>query len=189
MKTRKAIVLDEPEKEPLSKAQQIEILESKLKDADGKAAAAISRQIGLLNGTLPLPNAGRKPAQPQPTLSEREARREEQERRAAAGELPLWWNERQCRLHLFWALCDTVSEAAPDFDGIVNANPQPKNAISAAINQLWVSLPDSVKTKLVQLAVEHQQRKRLSGTDEVQMLERALRDFPLTTARSADVFL
>jgi hypothetical protein len=162
------------EPEAITKERQIELLERQLQNAKPRECAAISRQLSILRGDV-TPGVYRHESTT--SFDQRQQQKQameaaaEQQRREAAGELPTWWNEHQCQIHLFRALCDTVSE--PDFDGIINANPQPKNAISAAINQLWVSLPDSVKSKLQALAAEHRQRSPLSGHDEVQILERA----------------
>jgi hypothetical protein len=174
MKPRKQITL-EPASPEMTKEQQIALLEKQLLDPNcsPKDAAPLSRQIAILKGLIQVGVYQHSTTSFDQRQERKHAEEEHAERlrREAAGELPIWWSGRQCRIHLFWALCDTVSE--PDFDGIINANPQPKNAISAAINQLWVSLPDSVKSKLQALAAKHQQRSPLSGHDEVQMLERA----------------
>jgi hypothetical protein len=48
---RKEITLEQESAAPLSREQQIAILQDKLKDAPPKAAAAIARRIALLSGT------------------------------------------------------------------------------------------------------------------------------------------
>lgn len=187
MKPRKEITL-EPESATMSREDQIAILEKRLTDPQtgARECAAISRQLSILKGIIEPGVYVRESRSKHDERKREEARREEQAeqaRRNAEQELPEWWNERQCRLHLFWALCDTVSE--PDFDGVIESNPAPKNAMFVAINQLWQRLADDVKSKLQQLAVEHRQRSPLSGTEEVRLLDRVLAAFQLSTPTQA----
>jgi hypothetical protein len=171
-----------PETPELSRENQIALLEKQLASPDCKPgqAAAISRQLAILRGDI-TPGRYVRVGATGESIDDRkrdEARREEELRRESAGELPYWWSERQCRIRLFYSLCDTVSE--PDFDGIIEANPHPKNAMFAAINNLWLSLPDSVKSRLQSLAAERQQRTLehpLSGYEDGRFLERALAIF------------
>jgi hypothetical protein len=167
------------EPEALTKEQQIELLERQLQNCKPRDAAAISRQLSILKGDL-TPGVYQH-VSPTSMEQRRQAKQAEeaaaeQQRREQAGALPIWWSERQCKVRLYYSLCDTVS--APDFDGTIEPNPQPTNAISKAINQLWISLSDSVKQKLQRLATEQitleRQQQRLSGNETVQFLDRAL---------------
>lgn len=165
----------------MKKKEHLALLEAQLRKPDlpAKTAAAISRRISLLKGTeRTYMGTGGVQSQARKRQQQKQAEQaaQERQRREAAGELPLSFNARRCQFSLFWELVDMVAQ--PEFDGHIEANPDPKTALGKAMNQLWISLPELTKTQLQALAIECAQRSRiapLSGTDTIRFSDRAER--------------
>ncbi len=154
--------IQEP-KQRLTKEELLKKIEERLTDPNisARELASLSKRWANLTGAIRQGEYVRSsaPKEPEP-------------------EPPFEFNERRVQFSLFWELVDMVGQ--PEFDGVVEANPDPKTAIGKAMNALWLTLSDNVKTQLQTLAVECAQRSRiapLSGTETIRFCERAHRIF------------